>query len=167
MKLTDLFDLNELESHIVNGYVTRRVHPFYPLAVLNRTTKATNHHNEITRRCCGLIVDAHDIVGQCLPDAPQNIITVCFYNNNLIVATRESFESDDALWAYEFISNSFFVNFKLLLENDLTAVCVRQEDDLSLAGVLAPDVLSKGQLIWTPASKMQGWPGSRINIERG
>jgi RNA ligase len=57
--LTDLVDLQLLESHITHRVVSRRGHPALPLAILNYTDKATFDQiwDSVTCRCRGLIYD--------------------------------------------------------------------------------------------------------------
>lgn len=62
MKLSELLSLPLLEEMIAEGYVTRRWHRDYDLAILNYTDKAQfdNEWNPVTRQCRGLIVRYDD-----------------------------------------------------------------------------------------------------------
>lgn len=57
MLISELFDMEELETEIKEGYVRKTLHPTLPLAILNYTEKATfdRRWNQVTRHCRGLI----------------------------------------------------------------------------------------------------------------
>ncbi len=59
MKYSELFDPTELQSAVLDGYVTTRPHLRLPLVILNYTPKAQydNHWTPVTRACRGLIID--------------------------------------------------------------------------------------------------------------
>jgi RNA ligase len=52
-RISDLFDVAELETLINDGYVRRQVHPSAPLSILNYTEKAQYERvwTDVTRRC--------------------------------------------------------------------------------------------------------------------
>lgn len=165
MKIAELFDLEKLEQSIRQGYITRRVHPYYTLAILHHTAKAVG--NPDIEHICGIIVDGERIIARIPPDLcdKENIIIVCFYYDKLIVSSSDNFESEDALLAYDFIVENYYPAFRLLCSNGITAICQRVDDDLALIGTVTPDLLSGGKPIWTPSDKLITWPGKRINYE--
>ncbi|WNI19222.1 RNA ligase [Actinacidiphila sp. ITFR-21] len=59
MKLSELFNLDDLEAAIVAGQVTRKAHPELPLSILTYTRDVQYSHawNLVTMRCRGLIAD--------------------------------------------------------------------------------------------------------------
>lgn len=59
MHLSELFDLDQLENHITEGYVRRQTHDTEPLTIYNYTHVAQfdNLWDDITTKCRGLIVD--------------------------------------------------------------------------------------------------------------
>lgn len=65
MKLTDLMNIDELESEIKAGYVRRRYHPLDPnLTILNygEACQYENHWTDVTRQTRGLIIGKNDEV---------------------------------------------------------------------------------------------------------
>jgi RNA ligase len=126
MILSELLDISLLEERITQGFVTRRYHPYLPYAILNYTDKCTydRQWDDVTRKCRGLIYQVGN--GEVLarpfekifnlgePDAPEvDLYTVgevldkadgslgILYPTAFgwAVATRGSFESDQAKWA--------------------------------------------------------------------
>lgn len=146
MKLSELLDIELLESEIEAGNVTRRFHPDYQLAILNYTdhVQFKGRWNEITRQTRGLIYNwkTGEIVarpfgkffnygdepntGHLSLDTPvwgyydkaDGSLGIVYLtpDGTLSVATRGSFVSDQALHAT-----------KLLRESD-------EYDDLYVAG---------------------------------
>ena len=57
MNISELFDMEDLEKEIKEGYVRKTLHPTLPLGILNYTEKATfdRRWNQVTRHCRGLI----------------------------------------------------------------------------------------------------------------
>lgn len=57
MLISELFDMEDLEKEIKEGYVRKTLHPTLPLGILNYTEKATfdRRWNQVTRHCRGLI----------------------------------------------------------------------------------------------------------------
>lgn len=110
-----------LEREIALGYVTRRKHPERDLYIYNYTAKAQydDHWNAVTRACRGLILDGEGKVvarpfekffnltryaPEELPDEPfevfekldGSLVIAARHEGDLVVATRGSFESDQA-----------------------------------------------------------------------
>lgn len=198
MYISDVVDPRQLEEHIRNGYVTSRSHPHLPLTVLNYTPKAVYEPkwDEVTLRCRGLIVDNTGvIVGNCMTkffnygeerakdmdlSGPVQVTdkldgsmgSVIFYQDNLVVATRGSFESEQAQWAHKFITNDRELcnAFRVLCSENVTAVVeiiypenriVVDYGDMQavvLIGAIGNYELAKRQL-WIPADKIYSWPG--------
>lgn len=199
MYVSDILDVDLLESHVRNGYVTARRHPHLPLTVFNYTPKAAYEPlwDSVTLRCRGLIADSNGlVVGNCMhkffnygePNAKNvkltgkvqvtdkldgSMGTVIFYEGNLVVATRGSFESDQAKWAHSFISNDdqLFDAFRVICSENVTAVVeiiypenriVVDYGDLSavvLIGAIGNYELTRGKQLWIPADTIYSWPG--------
>jgi len=136
MQLGKYINLNELACRLVEGTVAKRLHPRWPLAILNYTQTAMGrtHDDETLRLCRGLIYNTEtmEIVAR-PPEAFFNVnderypetqvenlpkdcrveITekmdgslgiIYQYQNNLPeVATRGSFESEQAKWATSYL----------------------------------------------------------------
>jgi len=202
MYVSEILDTELLESHVRNGYVTARNHPHLPLTVFNYTPKAVYEPlwDEVTLRCRGLIADRNGlVVGNCMnkffnygePNA-QNIDlkgpvqvtdkldgsmgSVVFYQSELVVATRGSFESEQAKWAYDFIVKNpeLYDAFKVLCSENVTAVVeiiypenriVVDYGDLSavvLIGAIGNYELMAGKQLWIPADRIYSWPGPTV-----
>jgi len=199
MYVKDVLDTELLESHVRNGYVTARSHPHLPLTVFNYTPKAAYEPlwDEVTLRCRGLIADTTGlIVGNCMnkffnygePNAkgintegPVQVTdkldgsmgNVIFYDGELVVATRGSFESEQAKWAHGYISkNAELCNaFRLICSENVTAVVeiiypenriVVDYGDMTavvLIGAIGNYELTAGKQLWIPADRIYSWPG--------
>ena len=128
-------NLKDLEDLVSQGLVFKRKHPTHPLWVYNYTPKAITvpvvKWTGALEDARGLILDENgEIVGRgfkkfwnyeqvldLIPweESPEinikvdgSLIIVCVYKGEVIVATRGSFESEQALWAREFISKRKF-----------------------------------------------------------
>lgn len=208
MYVSDILNVELLESHVRNGYVSARSHPHLPLTVFNYTPKATYEPlwDDITLRCRGLIVDNSGlVVGNCMhkffnygEEKAKNIklsgrvqVTdkldgsmgnVVFYQGNLVVATRGSFESEQAKWAHDFITKNdeLYNAFKVICSENVTAVIeiiypenriVVDYGDLNavvLIGAIGNYELTRGKQLWIPADTIYSWPGptvERFNAE--
>jgi RNA ligase len=199
MYVSDVLDTALLESHVRNGYVTARSHPHLPLTVFNYTPKAVYEPlwDEVTLRCRGLIADSDGlIVGNCMNkffnygevnaknvdlSGPVQVTdkldgsmgSVIVYNGQLVVATRGSFESEQAKWAHDYISkNTELCNaFRLLCSENVTAVVeiiypenriVVDYGDMTavvLIGAIGNYELTAGKQLWIPADRIYSWPG--------
>lgn len=199
MYVSDILDVDLLESHVRNGYITARRHPHLPLTVFNYTPKAAYEPlwDSVTLRCRGLIADSSGlVVGNCMhkffnygePSTKDikltgkvqvtdkldgSMGTVIFYDGTLVVATRGSFESDQAKWAHSFISNDdqLFDAFKVICSENVTAVVeiiypenriVVDYGDLRavvLIGAIGNYELTRGKQLWIPADTIYSWPG--------
>lgn len=119
-------NLDALEKLVTEKLVSKRPHPTLPLFIYNYTASAqglgVSGWSDTLCDCRGLILDdAGEIVArpfrkfwnlsQVLDKIPANeeftvwekldgsLGIVCWYGDNLVVATRGSFESDQAAWA--------------------------------------------------------------------
>jgi len=199
MYVSDILDTDLLESHVRNGYVTARSHPHLPLTVFNYTPKAAYEPlwDEVTLRCRGLIADNNGlVVGNCMnkffnygePNAKDvkldgtvqvtdkldgSMGNVIFYDGKLVVATRGSFESDQAKWAHAYISKNheLFNAFKVICSENVTAVVeiIYPENRIVvdygnmtavvLIGAIGNYELTAGKQLWIPADRIYSWPG--------
>lgn len=149
MKLSDLLDTDLLEEMLAGGYVSARMHPEFPLAILNYTDKATYDRtwNDVTRKCRGLIYncDTDEVVARPFEkffnygepwapefkhDDPVEVFDKVDGSLGIIhrqpdgqfaVATRGSFDSEQARWATEFLRRQYsnwesFDNVSTLVE---------------------------------------------------
>lgn len=127
LHLSELFDLDLLESEVAAGYVNQRLHPTAPLAILNYgpTVQYERRWNEVTLKSRGLIYNTEtlEVVSRGFdkffnwddssvqyPPAGSMILSTKFdgslgilYNvgGTLQIATRGSFQSDQAQHASE------------------------------------------------------------------
>jgi len=202
MYISNLLDAELLGSHIRNGYVTARRHPHLPLTILNYTPKAQYEQmwDEVTTRCRGLVVDNKgEIAANCMykffnygePNAKDIDLSgpvqvtdkldgsmglVAFYEDILFTATRGSFESEQAQFAYDHImkTQGYADAFHTICGNSVTAVVeiIYPENrivvdygemrDVVLIGAIANNELSNGRQLWIPADKFYSWPGPRV-----
>ena len=202
MYVRDILDVELLERHVRNGYVTARNHPHLPLTVFNYTPKAVYEPlwDQVTIRCRGLIADNNGfVVGNCMNkffnygeinakdidlSGPVQVTdkldgsmgSVIFYRNQLVVATRGSFESEQAIWAYRFIMDNKELHdaFRVVCSGDATAVVeiiypenrvVVDYGDLEavvLIGAIGNYELNRGKQLWTPADGIYSWPGPTV-----
>lgn len=121
----------EIQSRIESGLITSRKHPFLPLEILNYTQRCQfdKYWDEYTKMCRGLILDdSHNIIARPFPkffnlgEIPETMIQnlpneipkitdkldgslgISFFENELpSIATRGSFESEQAIWATKWI----------------------------------------------------------------
>lgn len=199
MYVSDILDTELLESHVRNGYVSARNHPHLPLTVFNYTPKAAYEPlwDDITLRCRGLIADNTGlVVGNCMNKffnygeinaknidhgGPVQVTdkldgsmgSVVFYQGDLVVATRGSFESEQAKWAHDFIRKDaqLYDAFKVLCSENVTAVVeiiypenriVVDYGELKavvLIGAIGNYELMRGRQLWIPADTIYSWPG--------
>jgi RNA ligase len=202
MNINDILDTEVLERHIRDGFIAARRHPHLPLTVLNYTAKAQYERmwDGVTMRCRGLVVDNRGkIVANCMPkffnygepaaeniklDGPVEVTDkldgsmgeIAFYQGELIVATRGSFESDQAKFAYNHIVNNpeYYHSFKVLCGDSVTAIVeiIYPENrivldygevrDVVLIGAIANNQLSNGRQLWIPADQIYSWPGPKV-----
>lgn len=131
-------DRERIEKLVLDGFISSRKHSEYDLWILNYTAKAAyeNEWNDDTMNCRGLVVDSSYTVvsrpfikffnlGQKpMPEdssvievtekADGSLLQVFSYRGHIIIATRGSFESDQAKWATEWIYKH--INLRHLLD---------------------------------------------------
>lgn len=199
MLVTEVLDFDKLLRHVANGYITVRNHPTLPLSIYNYSKSCQYEHmwDDVTRRCRGLILDHQNtIVGsgfhkffnygepeaanlelggpvQVTDKADGSLGIVCFYNKELVVATRGSFESEQAQFAYDLIMRKYYVQFELLCDNDTTALVeiIYPENrivinynglsDIVLIGAQS-NYECNGKHLWLPADKIYSWTGPKV-----
>ncbi len=130
----DKIDYSEIQKRIDTGLITSRKHPNLPLEILNYTQRVQFDKlwDEYTKMCRGLILDnEHNIVARPFPkffnlgETPETMIQNLpneipqitekydgslgiLHFDNLgypLIATRGAFESEQAIWATNFIRN--------------------------------------------------------------
>lgn len=135
IRIEDIMDVTKLGSHIADGYISVRHHPQFPQLVIYNYTAKTQYDglwDELTTQCRGLIVDndTGEIVArpvqkfynygdteridfnldgsvEVTEKMDGSMITVSLWNENVIVASRGSFESDHAYWARDLIGDFY------------------------------------------------------------
>lgn len=134
MNIAELMKIEDLEKAIMDGLVSKRKHPVQPLYILNYTaaTQFDWNWNDVTLNCRGLVIDEnYHIVARSFPKffsyeqldgkLPQGKYTVeekldgslllAFrYKDEIITATRGSFESEQAIKGKEFLPKDFLIN---------------------------------------------------------
>lgn len=133
MNISELVDINLLRDSIFNGLISERYHETYDLSILNYTPKAQYEgHNEATLLCRGIVVAADgEIIARPFPkffnytepQAPHidlgddvvvtdkadgSLLIVFKYMDDIVVATRGSFYSDQAIAASERINSETY-----------------------------------------------------------
>ncbi len=129
--------LGEIQGLLDKKLITRRKHPYLPLWIHNYTVGAQGlpikEWPEALKDCRGLILDeSGEVIGrpfrkfwnyeQVLDQIPSGPFTVwekldgslgivCNYRGNLVVATRGSFESEQAQFAWEWLKNELDFDF--------------------------------------------------------
>lgn len=126
--LVDLFNPDDLSRHVSEGNISERKHPRLPLYVYNYTAQVQwtpELWDEVTTQCRGLVLDEGgevvarpykkffnlgelDAPPSGLPDMVQDKLdgalgVSVLYDDELCIATRGSFESEQALWATDWI----------------------------------------------------------------
>jgi RNA ligase len=160
-----------IEQLLVDGYLIENRHPVYPLRILNysRKTQFEKLWDETTLLCRGLIIDEdYNIVARGFSKffnyeehKPEEIPNLSFevfekmdgslgiafrYNNEWIIATRGSFESEQAIRAKK-IWNKHFQNkdlsplagtllFEILYKENRIVVDYHGEEKLVLLAVI-------------------------------
>lgn len=135
MKVTEVLDMSQVQDEIDNGFVTERSHPEFPeLRILNYSEKTqfANRWNEVTRNCRGLIynADTMELVARGMPKwfnlghegfapdlSPDDPVAAYIkWDGSLgilyerpdgkwAIATRGSFESEQADWGTRLLSD--------------------------------------------------------------
>lgn len=128
IKIDDYLDVEEYNREVADGFISVRNHPTLPLKISNYTNQAQYRgHSDTTRKCRGLIVDDHgyvvarpfekfynwqepeapdfdeDEVVEVFDKADGSLIIVTNYAGKMVVASRGSFESDQAKIAHRLL----------------------------------------------------------------
>lgn len=163
--------MNDLENMIKEGYIKKNKHPFEDLYILNYTPKTQyeGFWNETTKSCRGLIVDKYDnIVSRCfkkffnyseVKDKADDYLSNSKYSvyekvdgslgisyfikNKPFIATRGSFESDQAKKATQILSNkkikldeTLTYLFEIVYPENIIVVNYGNKEDLVLIGAI-------------------------------
>lgn len=167
--------LEELEQLVVDKLASKRPHPEFPLFIYNYTPRAVHKTiAEWSDALCdarGLILDSNgEIIGRPfrkfwnyeqvlhqIPDEPFTITEkldgslgiVCSYDGNQIVATRGSFESDQAFWVSGWLEtngyglflpkNGWTYLFEIIYPENRIVVDYGGYEGLKLLAVMAQD----------------------------
>jgi RNA ligase len=128
MTIQNTNELASLAEMIANGYIVKRQHPTFPIAIYNYTAKAQyeNVWNEATLTCRGLICDIDgNVVArpfrkffnleqvESLPDEPFDVYEkldgslgiLYWWDGKPYIATRGSFDSEQAVEANKMLAN--------------------------------------------------------------
>jgi RNA ligase len=134
--MTPIFDPESIRALRADGLISGRRHPNLPLTAYNYTGKAQHlpgvEWSEQLQWCRGLVVDDdgqivgvpfkkfwnYEQVRDLIPakeaftvweKVDGSLGIVCRYRDRLVVSTRGSFDSSQALWAYEWLRARDFV----------------------------------------------------------
>lgn len=136
-------ELTDLQTMLDGGYIARRQHPTAPLMIYNYTARAQydNVWNAATLACRGLICDlAGKVVARpfpkffnldqvtTLPDEPFEVYEkldgslgiLYWLDGQPCIATRGSFDGEQARWATQWIQDNWWNSDKGPLYNDCT-----------------------------------------------
>ena len=163
-----------LPALVAGGLISARPHPRHPLTVYNYSAKAQHmpvgEWNDPLKDCRGLILDAAgEIVGRPFRkfwnsgqmEAPKNesfqvwekldgsLGIVCYYAGERIVATRGSFESDQAVWLRNWLDKNFddfypsgeTYLFEILYPANRIVVDYGNRAEAVLLSVMSPDCI--------------------------
>lgn len=130
--IEDIFDFDKLSKHLREGMVRQQHHPDYPLTILNYTEQCqfTRAWDDVTVECRGLIYDTetHEVVARPFRkffnygdfDAYQpspnesmwvyekldgSLIICAPWRGEVVVSSRGSFTSTQALWAQKLLGD--------------------------------------------------------------
>lgn len=198
MKLHELMDIALLDDMIDQGFIRERRHPTLPYRILGYTETAqySRTWNAATRQCRGLVVDDENVViarsfskffndsehdGERLPlldlSAPVEVTDKLDGSlgisvptpDGLVIATRGSFESDQAKWATEFYRQHYTDRFQPvdgctylweIIWRENRIVVQYDFEDLVLLGAIDNEtgaVISAAEIAW-PGRKAKQFP---------
>lgn len=149
MHVSELFSENDLDHALEQGLVTERKHPEFNLWIYNYSKSAqySRTWNDVTINCRGLILDGNaDIVARpfkkffnygeeqvdLAPDTPVKAFDKADGSLGIIyptpdgkvsVATRGSFESDQALWATDHLKDKGITQDDFMNFDEYTYLC--------------------------------------------
>jgi RNA ligase len=162
------YDLEVLEEYIDKGLVVKQNHPTLPLSIYNysRTTQYDSMWDDITLNCRGLVLDTEgNVIAKPFPkffnyeehkpeDIPNenfevyekmdgSLGIVFHYNNEWHVATRGSFQSDQAIkgkkllekYNFEKLHTDYTYLFEIIY-NENRIVCNYDFEDIVLLGII-------------------------------
>lgn len=201
-------DVEALNQLVEQGYLRSKRHPTLPLFLYNYTEKTQYERNWTpeTLMCRGLIVtEAGEIVarpfpkffnldewvamGNEIPDEPftvtekmdGSLLIVAQYKDQLVVATRGSFESEQAIRGYEILRQlpweSLFLSectylFEIIFPENRIVVDYGGETKLVLLSIIRNGEGSEqwtgtGWSLFPPIEVVQGYPGYRLDQLKG
>lgn len=201
MHIDDLLDPAELADMIGEGLVRARSHPGEPLRILNYTEKAQYEQawNAVTRTCRGLVThaDTGEVVARPWPkffnhgqvdagrldlavpvevtDKLDGSLGVLFAlpsaPGSWAVATRGSFESDQAQWASAHYAGSYqqawqpepgiTYLFEIVYPANRIVLDYGSREDLVLLGAVE---IGTGRTLGPWDLECTGWPGPRTDV---
>ncbi|WP_367137962.1 RNA ligase [Saccharothrix sp. HUAS TT1] len=192
--LDDLFRPEDLAEEIAQGYVRQRHHPKYDYVIFNYTEKAQfgRQWNNVTARCRGLIVDENTSEVLARPfekffnygeagaaeidmwepvevtDKIDGSLGILYPTpDGYAVATRGSFESEQALHATEVYRQRYYdwappagttALFEIVYPENRIVVDYGDHDDLVLLDILS---ISSGLSCADRFNSSPTWPGPR------
>ncbi len=166
------FDIKKINNLVEQGWLKKALHPYLDIVIYNYSEKCQyeGFWNDITLSCRGLVLDYHGNVvarpfkkffnlGQKeappIPDEPfevydkmdGSLIIIFKYNDELVVASRGSFVSDQAFWAREIIDTKYPESkyhmkddttylFELIHPRNRIVVDYKKEEDLYLLAII-------------------------------
>jgi RNA ligase len=196
VKIQDLFSFARLDEMLTEGYVRFRMHPRLPYNIYNYTEKAAYEGvwNEVTTQCRGLIVDRRtgEILARPFPkfmnygqtgaaeialdeavsvtDKMDGSLGILYRTSDgYAIATRGSFESEQAIHATETLREKYLWNFapargftylfEIVYPENRIVLDYGDMDDLVLLGAVD---IETGH-IQGPGSSIP-WPGPRTEV---
>lgn len=195
--LSDLFSLDDLQVALTEKLVIARKHPFLPLTILNYTEICQyerGHWNSVTLQCRGLIHDDNGEIinrpfrkffnyGQveggnfsltesvCVTDKLDgSLISLGMYNNIPILASRGSFESEQAIHATEIWRKKYShiiaptdwtMLFEIIYPTNRIVLDYGDMDDLVLLGMVE---IATGRTVGPSGVTAEEWNGPRAEV---
>lgn len=162
-------DLNLIEKYVDDGYVQKQSHPTLDLIIYtySRKTQFDYHWDDVTTNTRGVIFNSKgDLIARpypkffnlselknknIIPDLPYTIIEkmdgslgiIFFYNNEWILATKGSFESEQAIKGNQLLKqkdlSKLNKDYTYLVEiiSEESFICVKYDyEDLVLHGII-------------------------------
>lgn len=195
--MNDLFDPVDYRAMIDGGYIKERVHPDHPtLRIVNYTEKCMweSVWNEVTLQCRGIIYSSpsgtviarpfakffnHGQKEAPLIELGESVVVTDKLDGSLgilyhatgvhepSIATRGSFESDQAIWATQFFRENYPISkwipqygwtylFEIIYPSNRIVVDYGAREDLVLLGAIDRESGRSVQLKHAAV----GWPGS-------
>jgi hypothetical protein len=117
------------------------IHPSLPLSIVDKQ-----------------ILGPDGVIGYV--DHNEKYLYVCFFNNKLIVAEQNSFDSELITKTYDLIKQKYYYAFKIICGDGVTAVISWHNEDIVLIGVMLGYLLD-GKKLWRDATDIKTWPGQK------